>query len=180
MDGWWLALREWAGAIDALALLTNHLQWLRVLVLPTVSRTEVIFAAPLFVALSAALWSMWVMGQRVVIALDATRRFSAGNGGSVLTAKESRRRARARLFRLSVWAVVVVGLMADWRYATLVFTYGAMLYPIIEMVDAILEVAFLVRIENYHEQKEAEARARRALEGQSGPIPPYGAQDKAR
>jgi hypothetical protein len=139
------------------------LAWLRVPVLPTVTRAEVVFAVPIFVALAASVFSL----TNALANLRATEAAVAAgrqNGGSQLTAREGWRRAAARAVRVLVWAIVATGLLTDWDLQLLVFTTGALVYALGEAADALVEVLFTLRLRTYllgrrprPEQPEAEA-----------------------
>jgi hypothetical protein len=139
------------------------LAWLRVPLLPTVTRAEVVFATAIFVALAAALFSL-ANALADLRAVDAAVASGRQNGGSHLTARERGRRGAARAVRVLVWAIVATGLLTDWDLQLLVFTAGALVYALGEAADALVEVLFTLRLRTYllgrrprPEQPEAEA-----------------------
>jgi len=149
------------------ALAAAVLAWLRAPVLPTATRSEVVFAVPIFVAVAAALFSLtnaWANLRATARAVAAGRQ----NGGSLLTAREGRRRAGARLVRVLTWAAVATALLVNWEYQLLVFTAGALLYALGEAADALVEVLFALRIRAYH------LRRRPPGVGPTGPTGPTG------
>jgi hypothetical protein len=126
------------------------LAWLRVLVTPTLSRAELVFAPVVVVAFLFHL-------RNSVVMLRLWRRLHRDGTDEELQASALDRLYRAvrGMLRLLCWIAIVGALATNWPYALAVFTFGILVYGIIEAVDAGLDWVYQYQRARYWERRDA-------------------------